>query len=308
MDALTEILQDLRLSGSSYCRTELRSPWGLEIPARDSASFHFVVNGFAWLRLLAGGEPIRLDEGDLVLLPHGRGHFLGDAPHSPAVRIDTLRHRKIGQSGSLLRHGGSGPKAMIICGGVKFEDPVYHPLLELIPEMLLIRGHGGQSEKWVQNTLEMMTLEATTPRPGTPTVITHLADILVIQAVRDWLERSPATDAGWISAVRDPQVGRAIALIHRRPERPWSVASLAAEAHLSRSVFSERFTRLVGMSPMRYVTRWRMRLADTLIREQRLALSEVAGRVGYGSEAAFSRAYKREAGVSPGATRRHRVG
>jgi len=174
--------------------------------------------------------------------------------------------------------------------------------------MLLIRGHGGQSEKWVQNTLEMMTLEATTPRPGTPTVITHLADILVIQAVRDWLERSPATDAGWISAVRDPQVGRAIALIHRRPERPWSVASLAAEAHLSRSVFSERFTRLVGMSPMRYVTRWRMRLADTLIREQRLALSEVAGRVGYGSEAAFSRAYKREAGVSPGATRRHRVG
>jgi len=289
------------LSGSSYCRTELSSPWGLEIPARDTASFHVIVSGCAWLR--AGGEPILLEEGDLVLLPHGRGHFLGDMPHSPTVRIDAIRHRKIGQGASVLRHGGKGKRAMIICGGVKFEEPVYHPLLDSIPEALLIRGQAGRSEKWVQNTIEMMALEAKTPRPGTPTVITHLTDILVIQAVRAWLEQS-RDDTGWVSAVRDPHIGRAIALIHRQPERRWSVGALASEAHLSRSVFAERFAKLAGMSPMQYVTRWRIRLANVWIREDRMALSEIAGRIGYGSEAAFSRAYKRETGVPPGTARR----
>jgi AraC-like DNA-binding protein len=150
-------------------------------------------------------------------------------------------------------------------------------------------------------------LGAKTPRPGTPRSSRNWRIFLVIQAARAWLERSAAADTGWVSAVEDPHVGRAIALIHRKPEHRWSVGSLAAEAHLSRSVFAERFTKLAGVSPMQYVTRWRMRLANLWIREERMSLSEIAGRVGYGSEAAFSRAYKREAGVPPGAARRRQA-
>jgi AraC-like DNA-binding protein len=302
MDVLTEVLHDLRLSGSFYCRSELRDPWGLEIPARDCASFHVVVDGSAWIR--STGEQLRLDAGDLVLLPRGSGHSLSSPPHARTVRIDTLKHESIGKTAMTLRYGGKGKRATVICGGATFEGAAFHPILQLMPEMLLIRGKAGQSEKWVQNTIEMMGVEATAPRPGTPTVITHLADILVIQAIRGWIEKSAGKSAGWLRALRDPQIGLAIALIHRRPRYPWTVALLASEVHLSRSVFSERFTEMVGASPIHYLRRWRMDLASDWIRDEKLRLGEVAVRIGYESEAGFSRAFKRQMGVSPGAVRR----
>ena len=158
---------------------------------------------------------------------------------------------------------------------------------------------------WMQSTLRLMAVEAKELRPGGETVITRLADILVIQAIRSWIERDPAAQTGWLGALQDRQIGRAIALIHRDPARAWTVASLATVVAMSRSGFAARFTELVGEPAMQYVTRWRMHVALTWLKEDAAALGEMATRLGYQSEAAFSRAFKRFTGVSPGAARRN---
>jgi transcriptional regulator GlxA family with amidase domain len=159
-------------------------------------------------------------------------------------------------------------------------------------------------EQLLRQMLDAMGSEALAPRPGGTTVMTRLADILVIHAVRSWLERSPEGRTGWVGALRDPQMGRALVLMHRQPEAAWTVASLAAGVHMSRSVFSERFTALVGMPPLLYLTRWRMHLATRWLRDERASLGQVANRLGYESEPSFSRAFKRHIGVAPGAIRR----
>ena len=203
-DPLTEILHDLRLSGSFYCRSELSAPWGLGFPARECASFHFVAAGTCWL--WADGDPIRLKAGDLVLLPHGRGHWLGDVPHCATVRIDTLQHEQIGQNAAMLRYGGDGERAVLVCGGVRFEDPPGHPLLDLMPDVIHIQGKDRHSDEWLEAALGAMGAEARSPRPGGATVITRLADVLVVHAVRTWLVDAPEAQTGWLGALRDPQM------------------------------------------------------------------------------------------------------
>ncbi|MGE5636997.1 MAG: AraC family transcriptional regulator [Nocardioidaceae bacterium] len=300
MDPLTEVLHDVRLADCFYCRSELSAPWGLEIPARDCASFHFVAEGAAWLN--AGNERLPLRAGDLVVLPHGGGHRLGSAPDAAARPIHELPHEKLGASAALLRHGGGGEPALLLCGGVRF-DAGDDALVALLPDVLHVRADAGDAERCLAATLTAMGIEAARPRPGSETVITRLADVLVIHALRSWLETSREARAGWLGALRDEQIGRALALMHRHPERRWTVASLAATVHMSRAAFAQRFTELVGVAPMTYLTRRRMRLATGWIRDGELAPGEVAPRLGYGSVAAFSRAFKRHVGVAPGSVR-----
>jgi len=300
MDVLADVLGDLRLEGSFYARSDLGAPWGLAFSAADGASFHVVVEGRCWLRL--ADDRILLGAGDLALLPHGRDHRLGDAPDGPAAPLTALPSERIGSTVASLRYGGDGERALLVCGGVRFAGPVAHPFLEALPPVLVLRR--GQGEGWLAATLALLGDEARAARAGGPAVLTRLMDILVIQAIRAWLEGDAARGADWRGALRDPQVGPTLALMHRRPGEPWTVASLAATAHLSRSVFSERFTRLVGVPPMRYLARWRMHLAGGLLREDRLGVGEVTRRLGYGSEAAFSRAFKRHSGTAPGSLRR----
>jgi AraC-like DNA-binding protein len=300
MDALTDVLHELRLADSHYCRSELTAPWGLAIPARDVASFHFVAEGACWL--VAGTQPLRLRAGDLVVLPHGRGHRLADDPARPALPIHELPHERLAKDATVLRHGGGGEPALLLCGGVRFEA-AGHPLVGLLPDVLHVRA-AGRDERQLAATVAAMALEAAHPRPGSATVITRLADVLVVQAIRSWLETSPEARTGWLGALRDDEIGRALALIHRHPDRRWTVASLAAAVHMSRAAFAQRFTDLVGTSPMAYLTRRRMQLAASWIRAGELAPGEVAPRLGYGSVAAFSRAFKRHVGTPPGALRR----
>lgn len=301
MDALTEVLHDLRLSGSFYCRAELRAPWGIELPPRDVASFHFVAEGRCFLR--GSDPPCRLDQGDLVVLPHGRGHVLSDSPEGPVTPIDQLTHDKLGRDALILSSGGDGERALLICGGVELQ-PMGTPLVELLPDVVLVRPGDAHDEEWIRATVRVMEIEVKNPRPGSETVITRLADVLVVGAIRTWLETSREGRAGWLGALRDPQIGRALALIHRRAEDSWTVESLAHEVHMSRAVFAERFAELVGAPPVHYLTRWRMHLASEWIRDENLALGEVATRLGYSSDASFSRAFKRHVGVSPGSLRR----
>jgi AraC-like DNA-binding protein len=204
----------------------------------------------------------------------------------------------------ILRLGGGGAATTLICAAVRFDHPTAHQLVELLPRMICVEASSSPHTDWTQSTLRLMAVEAKALKPGGETVITRLADILVIQAIRSWIDQDPAPQTGWLGALRDKQIGRSISLIHRDPARAWTVASLAAEVAMSRSAFAARFTELVGEPAMHYVARWRMHLAATWLKEEDAGLGYLASRLGYQSEAAFSRAFKRFIGVSPGAVRR----
>jgi AraC-like DNA-binding protein len=302
-DYLSEVLRDLRISCASYCRTEFRAPWGVAVPAHQRrARFHYIAEGACWL-CMPGREPLRLEAGDLVLLPHGGAYALVDQPDTAARAFDVLPREYVGREVFILREGGQGERCSIICTGVEFEESVVHPLLELMPDVLHVRG-GAMDDVSLIMMLDAMAAESISPRVGSATVMARLADIVIARLIRAWVERSSEDTCGWLAAVRDPQIGRALALIHRQPEQPWSVASLASAATLSRTLFSERFTTLVGVSPARYVARWRMHLAGIWLGDERLNVGEVAMRLGYESEASFSRAFKKFTGVPPGSLRR----
>jgi AraC-like DNA-binding protein len=204
----------------------------------------------------------------------------------------------------IIHHGGGGAPTTLVCGTVRFDHPAARQLVNVLPRTISVEAWSAPQLEWLQSTLRFMAAEASELRPGGETVVTRLADILVIQAIRSWLSHDPAARTGWLGALRDAQIGQALALIHRDPVQPWTVALLAHEVAMSRSAFAARFTALVGETPMRYVTRWRMQVALTALRDEGVTLGELALRLGYQSEAAFSRAFKRCMGVSPGAARR----
>lgn len=304
VDPLGEALHSLRMSGAFYCRSELTAPWALALPPRQGClSFHVVASGRCWLEV-EGAEPCALEPGDLVLVPHGEGHRLTSEPGLPAPRIDALQHELVSDRYAILRHGGGGAASSLVCGAVRFDHPAAVHLVAQLPKLIHVRASSAPQLDWLQGLLRLMAAEARELRPGGETVITRLADILVIQAIRSWMQEAPAAQTGWLRALQDRQIGRAIALVHREPERPWTVASLAEAVAMSRSAFAARFTELMGEPAMHYVARWRMHVAVTWLKEEGPGLGELAGRLGYQSEAAFSRAFKRYIGTSPGSLRR----
>jgi AraC-like DNA-binding protein len=302
-DPLGEALHFLRVTGTFYCRSELTAPWGVAAPGwPDCMWFHIVIAGRFHLEV-ADAQPRMLQAGDLALVPHGQGHILRSEPGTITPDVTSLEHEYRGRY-AILRHGGGGACTTLICGAVRLDHPAAHHIVPLLPEVIHVEPGGGTQAEWMQSTLRLIAAEAASLRPGGEAVITRLSDILVIQTLRGWIEHDPAAQRGWLGALRDRQIGRAISLIHRDPARDWTVASLAGELAMSRSAFSARFTELVEEPAMRYVTRWRMHVARGWLAEDGATVGEVAGRLGYHSEAAFSRAFKRTVGVSPGAVTR----
>jgi AraC-like DNA-binding protein len=304
-DALSEVLQDLRLSGAAYCRCELSHPWGLEFSPEEGAVFHFVAEGQCWLRRASPEPPVQIGAGDVALLPQGEGHALVSSADGATKRMDEMTREPLGQATYRLKTGGNGALTRLVCCAVGFEEPTVHPLLELMPDVLVVRA-GADRDPSLSVLLEAMAAEVGTQRVGAATVMSRLADIVITRVVRAWVEARAQDATGWLAAIRDPRIGKALAAFHRRPAEPWSVESLAAVANLSRSAFSERFAAVVGVSPARYVVRWRMHLASAWLRKERLRVSDVAQRLGYDSEASFSRAFKRSVGLPPSALRRSR--
>jgi AraC-like DNA-binding protein len=303
-DPLSEALHFLRMSGIFYCHSELTAPWALALPARKGClSFHVVTSGRCLLEV-EGAESRLLQPGDLALVPHGEGHRLTSEPGVPAPRLDELRHEHVSERYAILRHGGGGAATTLVCGAVRFEHHAAQHLVKLLPRLIHVKASLSPQMDWMQSTLRLMAAEAKELRPGGETVITRLVDILVIQAIRSWIQEDVAARTGWLGALQDKQIGRAITLFHRDPARSWTLASLASEVAMSRSAFAARFTELVGEPAMHYLARWRMHVAVTWLKEQDEGLGEMATRLGYQSEAAFSRAFKRFIGVSPGSVRR----
>lgn len=303
-EPLAEALHYVRMDGMFYCLSELTAPWGVELPPMaDCVWFHVVVRGTCTL-VDSSGREHRLAQGDVVVLPHGTGHSAVDAPGSNTPVVFDLPHEYISRQYAILRHGEGGEHSTVICGLVRLSHPAGRALIDLLPEVIRIEGHAATSEwPWMPTLLGLMASETRSPQPGGEAVVTRLCDILIIQTIRHWIQTAPEARSGWLGALRDPAIGKAIALVHREPKRNWSVASLASELSMSRSTFSARFTELVGQPAMQYVTKWRMLLAEDLLRNEHLPVAQVAEQLGYGSEAAFSRAFKRTTGRTPSSAR-----
>ncbi|MET4164313.1 AraC-like DNA-binding protein [Gordonia terrae] len=308
-DPLGEALHFFRLNGAFYCRSELSEPWALTMPVwEDCLCVHLVVSGV--LRLSApNGETLSFGPGDLVVVPHGRSHVIrGHAEATFAPVVTELPHDYLSDRYAILRHGGDGPdRTVLICAVVRFDHPSARSLTSMLPPVLTIRAtesRSGANASWLRDLMRIVIDEAGELRPGGEAVITRLSDIIVIHAIRSWLQDAEGTRTGWLGALADPRLGRAVAAVHRDPAAPWSVDRLARVCTMSRSTFAARFTAVVGEPAMQYVTRWRMYVAADRLRDQDASVASVAGGLGYSSEAAFSRAFKRVNGSSPGRVRR----
>jgi len=306
IDPLGEALHFLRMSGIFYSRCEFTAPWGLTLPPFEACMmFHVVTAGQVWIEA-DGAEPCLVRGGDLALVPHGEGHVLRSERGAPAPRLFDLAREQVSEKYEIIRHGGGGSATTLICGVVRFDHPAARHLVSLLPRVIRVDTWSSPEMEWVQSTVRFIADEAGALRAGGETVITRLADILVIQAIRAWIVRDPAAQAGWLGALRDKQIGCAIALIYRDPVRDWTVASLAGAVGMSRSTFAARFTRLVGEPAMRHVARLKMQTALLWLKEEDVPLGELAARLGYDSEAAFSRAFKRYVGFPPAEWRNRR--
>ena len=291
MDVFANILEVTRLTGHA-ARAEFRAPWGLRVAARPEAAFVHVTRGSCELRMRGGKDVLRLNQGDVVLVPHGVGHELGDAVDSPVADFAELMRTKAGPDGS-LRHGGQGEPCAVVWGAYCFEAHAGNPFLEVLPAHVLCRADEVALDHSLGTTLQLLVAEVVGSRPGAAVVSRLLVDVLFVQLVRHWAERQPEGRVGWLFALRDERVRRALSRMHERPQHGWTVESLAREASMSRAAFARRFQELLGEGPHGYLTTWRMRLAAQLLRSTALSVAEVATRVGYESEFSFSRAFRR---------------
>jgi len=301
VDPLGDALRILRMSGVFYCRSEFTAPWALALPPFDhSMMFHVVTEGRC--RVEVGGDSCLLQPGTVALIPHGEGHCLIGDPDAVPIDLVDAPHELLSPRYEVLRLGGGGARTSMLCGLVRFDHPAAGDLLRLLPRVIYHDVTPPHAE-WIHSTLRVVAAEAQALAAGGEALITRLADILVLDTVRSWFAKNPA-QAGWLGALRDRQIGQALTLIHRDPNRNWTLASLASAVGMSRSAFAERFTELVGTPVMQYLTRWKMHAAELSLREERTSLSDIADRLGYSSEAAFSRAFKRVTGRSPGSIKR----
>ncbi|WP_206860344.1 AraC family transcriptional regulator [Lysobacter changpingensis] len=307
-DLLTRVLLGLRLDGVEYGRCVMREPWAIAFPAQHDARFHFVARGGAWLWMPAIGWK-QLPPGDAVLLPRGSFHVMASSPDVPAVDIDQLSREAVSENLYLVRSASpDGTQAaqaissVMFCGAMRFNLDPLHPLLAMMPELM----HAGDLVKRdpaVLALLEAMEREVSLDRIGACGILARLADVLAASIIRAWVECGCSDSTGWIAAVQCPKIGKVIAAIHAEPERDWDVPALARLMGASRSRFAEAFTRTVGESPARYVAKVKMFQARRWIQQEGMRVTVAAERLGYDSEASFSRAFKRIMGIPPSAVR-----
>ena len=312
-DALTEILLGLRLEGVEYGRCLLRAPWATAFAAGEDARFHFVAHGGSWLRTPTT-DWMRLNAGDAVLLPRGSAHVLASGPEVPAIDIDSLARVPLSDNVYQLDGGAGGPAlaatedgaaapAVLFCGAMRFNLDPLHPLVAMMPEVMRADELATRDPS-VPALLEAMEREVALDRIGACGIVARLADVLAASIIRAWLECGCSRSTGWVAAMRCTKIGKVLAAIHADPERDWRVPQLAELMGASRSTFAEAFTRTVGESPAKYVGKVKMFQARRWIAQDGMRITVAAERLGYDSEASFSRAFKRIIGHPPSAARR----
>lgn len=318
-DTLTQILLGLRLDGVEYGRCVMRTPWAVAFPAQPQARFHFVATGQAWLRT-SSTEWLHLNQGDAVLLPRGIAHTLSSSPDVPAVDVGSLGRVPVSDNIYLVRTGATATRAagaggdvhtsaetgtapdVLFCGALRFNLDPLHPLMAMMPDVMRA-GDLAARDPSVPALLEAMEREVALDRIGACGILARLADVLAASIIRAWVECGCSDSTGWIAAVRCPKIGKVIAAIHADPERDWSVPTLAELMGASRSRFADAFTRTMGESPAKYVAKVKMFQARHWIAQEGMRVTVAANRLGYDSEASFSRAFKRIIGHPPSAMR-----
>jgi AraC-like DNA-binding protein len=303
VDALSYVLAANRVTGMVAMQLRARGSWGLATDGIDDCAFLVVAQGSCWLRV-AGHPPVQLVRGDVLMLPRGSAAALTSSRTGSArPGRELLAEHPPGGDG-VVDLGGTGPAVHLIHGEFTFEHDRAHPILSLLPPLLHIPGAPASGAGELSTVVHMLAAELAQPRPGSGTVVAHLADILFVHILRAWLTAHDHPGPSWLGALQDSQIGAALARLHAHPDRPWTTESIAAEVAMSRAAFARRFTRLVGEAPLTYLTRWRLDLAARRLRSTDEPIAAVAGQVGYGSEYSFSRAFTRYHGQPPARYRR----
>lgn len=315
MDALSDLIRVVRLTGGLFLDGQFSAPWCVLsrvepeecrpwlVDARHIIAFHYVVAGSLCISV-EGEPPLHLREGEIVLLPRNDPHVLGSAPDLIPVQVaaDMPEH------GGMVRmvHGGGGDRTHIVCGFLGSDAPS-SPLFTALPRMLSLNVAQSGAGEWIASSFQFAARAMTAGQAGSASIVSRLSELLFVEALRRYIESLPPQQQGWLAALRDPFVSRAMALMHARPARAWTAEELASLVGLSRSAFAERFSTLIGQPPIQYLSQWRMQLAAQRLCASREPLARIAAEVGYDSEAAFSRAFKRQFGQPPAAWRASRA-
>jgi AraC-like DNA-binding protein len=320
MDALSDVLKTVRLTGAVFFDCSAQSPWVAEQPPREMIlakilpgaehliAYHMVTQGKCFANLI-GGEPIAIEAGEVIVFSQGDPHVLSS---SPGMRADPLAPNTLDAAGGrplpfVINIGDDGPTATkFVCGFLACDARPFNPLIGSLPPVIKAGGLQGSDAGWLGEFIRVATAESALKRRGGETVLAKLSELMFIEVVRQHLESLPPERAGWLAGLRDPVVGKALSLMHAAPARNWTIEELAKQVGLSRSVLAQRFTALVDLPPMQYLAQWRMQIAWGLLHGG-ANIATVAAEVGYGSEAAFSRAFKKTMGTPPSAWRR-RIG
>ena len=303
MDPLADVLDLSRVRGALMANVRAHVPWGLELPQSGGASFHAVTAGMAWLRV-TGHEPIQLMPGDLLLLPSGVSHRLSSEPKGRCQPFDRAMKEELMTAEGDLDLAGHGAVTTFVCAGYDYDLDVAQPLMSLLPQVLHVPADAVNGRD-IAALVELLAGEIGAREAGSRVAAARLIDLLLIAAIRRWLDEQPTEAApSWLTALRDPLIGRVLALLHEQPGEQWTLVSLADEVHVSRATLARRFTDAVGEPPLSYLGRWRMHLAAERLKHGSETVEEIAHQVGYASEYAFSRAFARHRGQPPGRYRR----
>lgn len=308
MDVLAEVLSVMDLRSRVKFSMKLSAPWGFEAPSfGDNAVFYIVKRGSCYLQSDIIENPVALAGGDLIMLPRGGKHIIRDKPESPVLPLDECAKTCIKHPAhQSFEYGGGGTLTTLVAGQFIVENIQMKSFLSSLPPFIHLHD---KLDQHIETTLKWMALETNSDNPGSKVVLTHLTDILFIQILRDFMDQHKDSKEcesakGWLRAMADPNIGRAFELLHEKPRHSWTVAELAKQVNMSRTSFSIRFTQLCGMPPLSYLTRWRMIKAGEILQQSNDSMYQVASSVGYESEAAFGKAFKREMGIAPGTYRK----
>ena len=306
VDVLADALAAMRVGLPRSARTEVRAPWDLRFPLIDGVAFHVVIHGTCWLSPIDDrSQAVQLFPGDLVMVRDGTEHALADDPATPLTDFDPELADPSSPIGR-VELDGPGPATLMLCGAYQLGRGRAHPLWAELPDVVHVPARPAR-HVGLKAAIELLGAELETQRPGGDGIVPALVDAMLLYIVRAWLDEQTSLPVGWAGALLDPGIGGALAALHADPARRWTVRDLSATVGLSRSAFAERFTALVGSPPLTYLTWWRMTLAERRLRDSRDPLEVIGREIGYVSEYAFAKAFKREFGLAPGRYR-HAVG
>jgi AraC-like DNA-binding protein len=318
MDVLSELLKVVKLDSAIFFNCEFSSPWCYHAPGSEHAArllaqtgrhliiFHLVTKGRAYVQL-EGGERVVLGDGDIVALPHGHAHLLGNG--EGASVIDGLRAlpKLLARGLELIKIGGGGEPTLFVCGFLSCDPLLSGTFLQALPPVFKVNITHDPSGQWLENSLRFAVAEAVAAREGASAMLAKLSEVVFIETVRRYIGALPETETGWLAGARDPAVGRVLYLFHQRPTHPWTMPELAKEVGVSRSVLAERFRHYLRQPPMAYLTQWRLQLGARALVSSNRSVAEIASQVGYESEASFNRAFKRHFHVPPARYRKSSV-